>query len=87
MRSRGTTQNRTGLPDDVPAEFLRSVSDFRFFPAATVAAATFDRPVFVSSSHPAGVGESAWDAVRRKSAAVREAVQASESCGPSTAHT
>lgn len=87
MRSRGTTKNRTGLPDDVPEAFLRSVSGFVFAPAATVSQAKFDRPMLVSASHPAGVGAAAWDAVRQKATAVRDAIDAHDAHGESPALT
>lgn len=75
MRLRGPTRNDTGLPDDVPAAFRRSVAGFSFGIAQQTEAAKFDRPVLLSSSHPFGSASGAWEAIREKANAVREAVK------------
>lgn len=64
-----------GLPADVPERFCRSMAGFVFHKALPQRAATFDRPILVSSTRPIGATSVAWDAVREKANAVRRAIQ------------
>lgn len=75
MGVRGASSNTSGLPDDVPDAFRRSMRGFAFVPATPTARAKFDVPVFLRSSHPQGVGSAAWNAVREKANSVREAIR------------
>lgn len=84
MRTRGAMYC-TGLPDEVPADFRRSLSGFAFRPAAAVEAAKFDRPVLVSASHPFGAASGAWSAICEKANAVREAVKSCDETPPAVA--
>lgn len=70
-----------GLPADVPERFCRSMAGFVFHKALPQRAATFDRPILVSSTCPIGATPLGWGAIRTKAEAVREAIQSPKAGG------